>query len=312
MELDERIVPKQLVVGTHRHLCYVTYYEEKNKKIELNSKKSWTQWSDNSKDPIVVDNKFSDGFKLAGVNGRWSSNAKNAENLLIEHPLFGYCFEIPISRLVSIAKDCIIENGVIKKELIMDKKRGLLTLAEYNKAIEDLDKETKEKEEKQAKIKSKPVKEQVPGKIYIDHNGNEFLFIAKVKITFKNGESEVRHIYNDYFIKRDYPFYDTTYNVDRFLGDNRNETITISGLLFKTSTMNSPAFNVPRNLVLKNPKKLYESDKNDNLFEGYTEETWNDIEKAMNNFMYGFYRYNGSDWETNGIQPGTIQKVEIV
>jgi len=142
MELDERIVPKELVVGTNKNLCYVTYYEKKGSKIDLNSKISWTQWSKNSENPIIVENKFTTGFKLSGVNERWSRQASNSENLLIKHPLFGYDFEIPISQFVEIASNCCIENGVINQELIMDKKRNLLTKESYFDAIEKLDKVT--------------------------------------------------------------------------------------------------------------------------------------------------------------------------
>ena len=91
MEININIAPKELIVGISGNLCYVTYKDSKGK---LNSEKSWSNWSDNYMNPLIIKNKFSDGFKLGGVNGRRFRQAANAENLLIEHPLFNKCFDV--------------------------------------------------------------------------------------------------------------------------------------------------------------------------------------------------------------------------
>lgn len=117
--VDIRVSPVEMVVGITGDLCYVTYYQIKGNKTVLNSETSWTNWSSNSKDPLIVKNKFSDGFKLAGVNSRLSRNAANAENLLIEHPLFNKCFELSLSRFMEIAGKCSIVNGEFMEEFII-------------------------------------------------------------------------------------------------------------------------------------------------------------------------------------------------
>ena len=128
---EEAIVPNELIVGITGNLCYVTYMEGK----KMNSEKSWTNWSQNSAKPLIIKNEFSAGFKLGGVNGRWSRQASNADNLLIEHPLFKKCFEISLDRFIQIAKRCTIVNGVIDAELIMDKGRNIIFRDEYDKLV---------------------------------------------------------------------------------------------------------------------------------------------------------------------------------
>ena len=101
MEINRNVAPVELIVGISGELCYVTYRDSSGK---LNSEKSWTNWSDNSNTPLVIENKFANGFKLAGVNGRWSRQAANAENMLIEHPLFNKCFEKNSTKLFGLMK----------------------------------------------------------------------------------------------------------------------------------------------------------------------------------------------------------------
>lgn len=190
MEINRNVAPVELIVGISGELCYVTYRDSSGK---LNSEKSWTNWSDNSNTPLVIENKFANGFKLAGVNGRWSRQAANAENMLIEHPLFNKCFEISMSRFIEIAKRCVITNGVFDAELIMTNTRDIVFLDEYQKLDElDLEKQAKlnaEKEKNSAnKIKSS---EQVPGKFYIDSKtNNEYCYLGTALV-----DSNLKHIY---------------------------------------------------------------------------------------------------------------------
>lgn len=186
--IDTRIVPDELIVGISGRLCYVTYIDPKTKK--LNSEKSWTDWSSNAKNPLKVKNKFSTGFKLAGVNGRWSRNASNSENMLIEHPLFNKSFEISMSRFMEIAKHCTITNGEFDIEMIMDYSRNILTRYEYEKAQKRQDKIDAEEAAQKAKNEAGKLsyKDQVPGKFYTDRKNNKlYLYLGTAEI---DGETE--------------------------------------------------------------------------------------------------------------------------
>ena len=227
MKLDTRVVPDKLVVGISGDLCYVTFYETKGKKTELNSKKSWTDWSQNSDNPLIVENKFASGFKLAGVNGRWSRQAANAENMLLEHPLFNKCFEISISRFNELANQCIINKGTLELDLIMGKGMSLFTREEYEVAS----RLAQEKEDKENKLKNTldnskiSGKDQIPGRIYKDRkSGKDFIYLGSVDIKvhvyrysapsnsngwngkkeFVRTDTEVRHAYMEVDVASEY------------------------------------------------------------------------------------------------------------
>ena len=192
MKINTNVAPKELIVGVSGNLCYVTYKDSKGK---LNSEKSWTNWSNNSDKPLIIENKFANGFKLAGVNGRWSRQAANAENMLIEHPLFNKCFEISMQRFIEIAKRCVITNGVFDAELIMTNTRDIVFLDEYQKLDElDLEKQAKLKAEKDKNSKNKvKSSDQVPGKFYIDSKtNNEYVYLGTATV-----DSNIKHIYID-------------------------------------------------------------------------------------------------------------------
>jgi hypothetical protein len=190
MEINRNVAPVELIVGISGELCYVTYRDSSGK---LNSEKSWTNWSDNSDNPLVIENKFSNGFKLAGVNGRWSRQAANAENMLIEHPLFNKCFEISMSRFIEIAKRCVINNGVFDAELIMTNTRDIVFLDEYQKLDElDLEKQAKLKAEKKKNSKNKiKSSDQVPGNFYIDSKtNNKYCYLGTALV-----DDKIKYIY---------------------------------------------------------------------------------------------------------------------
>lgn len=187
--LNNAIVPNELIVGITGNLCYVTYNDGK----KINSEKSWAKWSKNSKSPLIVKNKFANGFKIGGVNGRNSSMAANAENLLIEHPLFNKCFEIPLNRFIEIASKTTITNGVIDAEFIMDKSRNILFRDEYEKLVKKHNKEVKTatiQKEKNLINKVKNV-DQMPGKIYVDlKTNNKYCYLGTALL-----DDNIKYIY---------------------------------------------------------------------------------------------------------------------
>ena len=190
MKINRNVAPVELIVGISGELCYVTYRDSSGK---LNSEKSWTNWSNNSDKPLVIENKFANGFKLAGVNGRGSRQAANAENMLIEHPLFNKCFEISMSRFIEIAKRCVITNGVFDAELIMTNTRDIVFLDEYQKLDElDLEKQAKLKAEKEKNLKNKiKSSDQVPGNFYIDSKtNNEHCYLGTALV-----DDKIKYIY---------------------------------------------------------------------------------------------------------------------
>ena len=190
MKINRNVAPVELIVGISGELCYVTYRDSSGK---LNSEKSWTNWSNNSDNPLVIENKFANGFKLAGVNGRGSRQAANAENMLIEHPLFNKCFEISMSRFIEIAKRCVITNGVFDAELIMTNTRDIVFLDEYQKLDElDLEKQAKLKAEKEKNLKNKiKSSDQVPGNFYIDSKtNNEHCYLGTALV-----DDKIKYIY---------------------------------------------------------------------------------------------------------------------
>ena len=184
IEIDERIAPVELIVGINGDMCYVTYTEGK----KINSEKSWTSWSSNAKNPLKVQNKFAKGFSLGGVNGRYSSQAANADNLKIRHPLFNKCFELSLDRFIQIASRTTIINGVIQDELIMDKGRNILFRDEYEALIKKADAEDKAKKQIQEKNSATKVKgtDQIPGKFYKDSKtNNEYVYLGTATVDDK-------------------------------------------------------------------------------------------------------------------------------
>lgn len=183
--IDTRIVPEKLVVGIREadRMCYVTYYETKGSKTNLNSQHSWSSWSENDKDPIIVDNQFATGFALQGVNGRWSRQARNSDNLVITHPLFEYGFELNLSRFLELIEDCVIDNGVIQKEFIMDYQRDIITREEYEERIEERDAKDLADAKKVAKLNASKLSksDQKVGHVYRDaKSGKEFIFLGTI------------------------------------------------------------------------------------------------------------------------------------
>lgn len=182
--IDERIAPQELIVGISGDMCYVTYMEGK----KMNSEKSWTSWSSNAKNPLKVQNKFAIGFSLGGVNGRWSRQAANADNLKIKHPLFNKCFELSLNRFIQIASRTTIINGVIQDEMIMDKGRNILFRDEYEALIKKADAEDKTKKQIQEKNSATKVKgtDQIPGKFYKDtKTNNEYVYLGTATVDGK-------------------------------------------------------------------------------------------------------------------------------
>lgn len=198
--LDERIVPSELVVGISGKLCFITYYENKTNKNPLgvlNSKVSWTNWSANAKNPLIVTNKFMSGFKLAGVNGRYSRNAANSENMLIMHPAFKKSFEISMIRFMEIAAYSVITNGVFDKEFIVTKSRDIVSREEYDELVKSRDKEDSKKNIAESALKSTKIssKNQIPGRVYKDaKNGRYFLFAGTLSIQTST-ETLTKYIY---------------------------------------------------------------------------------------------------------------------
>lgn len=295
MEINTNIAPKELIVGISGDLCYVTYKDAKGK---LNSEKSWTNWSENYMNPLIIENKFSEGFKLGGVNGRWSRQAANAENLLIEHPLFNKCFEISVRRFIEIAEKCTIINGVIQGEMIMTNDRNIVFKDEYEAAVNKFEKQealkAKTKENNlQKKVKSS---DQVPGKIYVDiKNNSEYCYLGTATV-----DTMLKHIYIS--ASQVQEIYDTS-KFDYYSGSNKRDNIELKhpkilnarGKRFYTvheydnlaATAKNPIdwFNLYESYYLRiTSTKLStaESTDNRNIYDLYTEEDWEMVDLAYN------------------------------
>lgn len=291
-DLYEPIVPNELIVGISGDMSYVTYYEGK----KLNSEKSWTSWSDNASNPNKVKNKFSKGFKLGRVNGRYSRQAANAENLVIVHPLFNKGFEISLHRFIEIANRTTIINGVIQDELIMDKSRNILFRDEY----EELVKEHQIKIEKQKKIaeknKEKKIKgsEQIPGKFYIDtKTNNEYVYLGtatvddKLKYCYIEAY-KVKPIHKTETIHYGGSFYETPKTIIKSLKypticyvDGRSfrnvEEYNNSKLKDFYFSDNSGYMRITTSRIT-----MSESQNKKNIFDEFTEEDWEIVDKCYN------------------------------
>jgi len=176
MHLDERLVPAELIVGTSGNLCFFTYKE--NDKI--NSEHSWSSWSDNSDNPIILKNEFKRGYKISGLNHRWSSRSRNKDILLVKHPDIEESFELPMSQFLEILEECDIVDKEFTIELIINKNRSLITKKMYDKALKIVNEEEEKENEKLNLFETRRIKpkEQVPGKIYVDKSGYKVLFLG--------------------------------------------------------------------------------------------------------------------------------------
>lgn len=295
---EEAIVPNELIVGITGNLCYVTYMEGK----KMNSEKSWTNWSQNSTKPLIIKNEFSTGFKLGGVNGRWSRQASNADNLLIEHPLFKKCFEISLDRFIQIAKRCTIVNGVIDAELIMDKGRNIIFRDEYDKLVLAHSKKLVEQQKIKEKNSANKVKsaDQVPGKFYVDaKSNNEYVYLGTATV-----DSNIKHVYieassvksvhktEEIKVRRNVG---TTWTYDRVHSIKYPSICYVSGssydeneLAKKRATVNDyedmyyyseGGYNLR---VVSSKISMAESVVKKNIFDSYTEDDWKIVNRCFN------------------------------
>ena len=308
MLVDERIAPRELVVGIRGDLCYMTYYETKGKITDLNSKNSWTSWSSNSEDPLIVENKFMSGFKLAGVNDRWSRNASNSENMLIMHPAFEKSFEISMSRFMEIAAYSVITNGVFDQEFIVTKNRDIVSLDEYNALIKARDKQDKEKNKKETVLKASKIstKDQIPGRVYKDaKNGKYFLYAGSMTVTTSSDVS-TKYVYLEDVKaptdKTQYSDYDWKSGV-RTYGETRECPSLLHwwvGSAIPIVWTLRRSYNIT---TLNNKKQVSTCELSDtDMFENYTDVDWNNIEHLYNEVIQPS-RYGGFDgWYK---EPGT-------
>lgn len=295
---EEAIVPNELIVGITGNLCYVTYMEGK----KMNSEKSWTNWSQNSAKPLIIKNEFSAGFKLGGVNGRWSRQASNADNLLIEHPLFKKCFELSLDRFIQIAKRCTIVNGVIDAELIMDKGRNIIFRDEYDKLVLAHSKKLVEQQKIKEKNSANKVKstDQVPGKFYVDtKSNNEYVYLGTATV-----DSNIKHVYieanavksvhktEEVKVRRNVG---TTWTYDRVHSIKYPSICYVSGhsyeeneLAKKRATSDSyedmyyyseGGYNLR---VVSSKISMAESVVKKNIFDSYTEDDWKIVNRCFN------------------------------
>lgn len=251
-KLNENIVPNELIIGVNKSLCYITYNETKNGKSRLNSEYSWSNWRDTNIEPIVIQNKFAKGFRFSGVNGRYYNDANNQSNVLIEHPLFKYDFEIPLQRLYEITSICDMKNGIMDIELIVDKKRNLITKVEYADAIIKFDAEVKKKNEilqtnKNNKVKPK---NQIKGVIYKNLKNDRYvMYLGKVKIA--NGIEKFCY-YDHIYDKQIDPMY------REYEWQNKPNSIELPFLLYTNRALIEM---MPRNIkVIKNRLQLSKCD----------------------------------------------------
>jgi len=284
-DLNENIVPKELIVGISGGLCYITFYEKKGKKLVLNSEKSWTSWSSNASDPIVVKNEFMTGFKIGGVNTRWSSNASNSENLLITHPAFNKSFEISLKRFTEIASKITIKNGVLDEKFIVTKTRDIITEEEYKKLNDiDVEEQNKKKElAKKNKSSSVKPKDQVPGCTYINRKNNiRTIYLGEVtdRNLDKPKYAYIEYNYNDDYSKAFKITKELTYGSKAKNGlEIEHPSIINAGL-----SLNKWRFSKPYRISVVSSKKqmAYEEGFDDanppkSIYDEYSEEDWEKI-----------------------------------
>lgn len=291
-KIDERIAPQELIVGISGDMCYVTYMEGK----KMNSEKSWTSWSSNAKNPLKVQNKFAKGFSLGGVNGRWSRQAANVDNLKIRHPLFNKCFELSLDRFIEIASKTTIINGVIQDEMIMDKGRNILFRDEYEALIKKADAADKVKKQMKEKNSATKVKgtDQIPGKFYKDtKTNNEYVYLGTATV-----DDKLKYCYIE---------------ADKVKSVHKTETIHYGGSWYCTPRTVIKSIKYPsicyvsgcsfRDLAeynSSNHKGFYYSDNSSymritasritmsasqnvkNIFDEFTEEDWKIVDKCYN------------------------------
>jgi hypothetical protein len=287
MQLDKRVVPEELIVGIKGDLCYVTYIQGK----KLNSETSWTSWSQNSNNPLKITNKFNTGFKISGVNGRWSSQASNSENLLITHPLFNKDFELPLSRFTNLAQKVTIVNGEIQEELIMDFHRNILLKDEYLELVSEADEKAKEKAElsSQAKVKKVKAKDQVPGMFYEDYISKQvYIYLGTARI-----DNNIKHVYfkaagNDLqpHITEDITIWNSEDWRNR---EGRKEIVSHPSIVTAHNGVYKPTYYVSQyNFSIVKSKKSLSKPKNIklhniNIFREFSDEDW-DLIKTVYKF----------------------------
>jgi hypothetical protein len=302
MKIDDRVAPEKMVVGISGELCYVTYYQMKGNKKVLNSETSWTNWSKNASDPLIVENQFSYGFKLAGVNGRWSRNAANADNLLIEHPLIGKSFELSLSRFLEIAGEITIEKGELLEQFIMTNDRNIVTREEYDNIILELNQKELELKKTQEKLKSVKVssKDQLPGHVYAESKtGKKLLYIGTVSVD-EGADTVIKYCY---ISMEGSPVQRLTVaECTEWTGSGIKfiESKTFPGLVKAYGSIDRFSKKISYSTythscyVTKSPKSLSSLDiSNEDLFSEYTDDDWKVIEETYN------FRASKNLWNRN-------------
>jgi hypothetical protein len=189
-QFDERIVPEELIVGISGDKAFVTYNETKNGKTSLNSKASWTRWSDNANKPLVVLNNFSRGFRITG-KVRYGNTQ---DYIAIEHPLFKKSLEFNTRELIELIKNCGVDNGVIMEEFILNKQRKLLTRSQYNAEIKAYQGKDAEELKIQNSLDARKIsgKEQLPGMLFQDKHDDYYIYFGTMQVN--GGKAE--HCYS--------------------------------------------------------------------------------------------------------------------
>jgi hypothetical protein len=290
--LDERVVPLQMLVGFKKDnklkLSYMTFLEKKGKKEVINSEASWNGWSD---DFITVDNNFSDQFEIIGNNTRSNRQAINEDHMVVKHPLHGYSFELSMDTFLHICKQCDIIKGRFDIELIMDKKRDLLTREDYEEKILEVNKKEKKLLKvkdvfKKLKIKPKDVKighvyQNVKGKLflYLGKHKEEYLYLqldANDKMTgYQTIEDwrwdERSSRYRSFFTKN-IPVILEAYYSRSYAGEKRN--VTESNIYYYLGNSSLKVVSKPYSLSM-----LKDNGSDKDLLCNYTEEEWQLIHK---------------------------------
>lgn len=302
MNIDKRVVPEELIVGIKGDLCYVTFMQGK----KMNSEASWRGWSSNSDNPLKVSNKFSTGFKIGGVNSRYSRQASNSENLLITHPLFNKSFELSLSRFTELAQSITIINGVIQEELIMDYSRDILTYEDLAKQILVEDQKDVVKAERKATAALSKVKgkDQVPGKLYKEvSSGESIIYLGTALI-----DGVVKHIYEKPYSDEVVDAY-ITKDIKGFIGQDYTTFGDISFPYLVNGYVNTDHLKLGTNLqplaffhtksvnCSKSKKSLFSHDLDINIFDEYSDEDWKIVEDTYNKHkaLKNKFSYN-SNW----------------
>ena len=110
-----------------------------SKKDELSLKKvdSWSStydWRTSSTTQgksITLDNTPLAGYKIIGFSSRYSTSNKH---IYVLHPQ-GFYFELSVETFVELIKDCTIEKGVIKDELVIYQHKGKNALTTVDSPI---------------------------------------------------------------------------------------------------------------------------------------------------------------------------------